>query len=74
MSYSIRNQKYVSHLTGKSFVFTRDRDGASKRKALAALTADERAYKDAKSRASRCGPRSAHTCRQSRGRGSHAQD
>jgi hypothetical protein len=49
MSYSIKfNNTYKSHLTGHSYPFIKDRDGGSKRAALAKLVIDEKAFRDAK--------------------------
>jgi hypothetical protein len=48
MSYSIRGLNYKSHLTGRAYPFVKDRDGGSKRAALARLNADEKAFRDAK--------------------------
>jgi hypothetical protein len=48
VSYSIKNNTYRSHTTGRDYPFIKDRTGASKKAALAKLNLDEKAFRDAK--------------------------
>lgn len=47
-SYSVKHNAYVSHLSARQYAFTKDRTGVSRRRALAKLQADDKAFEQAR--------------------------